>query len=386
MPKLLLLSEANLDYAFAEHRPQVRSLRRDDLFRAFSHVIEAGVRERVDFFVVAGNLFHEVTPSNDTLSFVVGKLDSLTRLSPRTQVVLIPGDREKTQAGNALRVLKFIDHVNVLDPEESPSLNFNTPAGPVTMVCVNAHGGVSPKSLPAISRGFGALLCHDTYQHFFQAHPEDVRRRKELLMALRERGYGLVVLGKGLRPAAYSLDDLPCITPGAIEQLYLKEERPHPRSATVVETFPTGASARLVEIPTREVLSHEVLFGLGQEAPRKMLEPLLKGLDHEKILRLELQGEMRFKDFRDMRLEQFLEKARERCLDTVLNNNLFLVDDDYSQSGPDVAVLKPKMEFVRTMHDLIEQSKEKEGGKVGVHTRLLTRVLEIGVKEFGGDS
>lgn len=385
MPKFLVSAEANLDYPFLEHRPQVRSARKDDLCRAFSQATQLAVKERVDFFIVAGNLLHEHTPANDTLSFVVGQMDELTRLSPRTQVVLIPGDRETGPSGSALRVLKFIDHVNVLDPTESPSLNFNIASGNVTMVCVDAKTGVQPRSLPSIPRGFGVLLTYATYHNFFQAHPEDKRRREEVLTALRDRGYGLVVLGQGLRAASWGLDELPCITPGAMEHIYLKEERAHPCSVSVIETHQEGARYKQVELETRRVMSHSVLFQLGDSSPRRKLEPLLKDLDHETIFRLELQGELHFKQFREMKLEMFLEKARERGFDTVFHNNLFLVDDDYLQAGPDITVIKPKMEFVRTMHDLIESADEKEG-KGGTRTKLLKRVLELGVREFEGDS
>ncbi len=384
MPKFLLTAEANLDYPFLEHRPQVRGLRRDDLFRAFSQGVETAVRERVDFFLVAGNLFHHHNPANDTLSFVIGQLDELTRLSPRTQVVLVPGEKELKDGGNALRVLKFIDHVNVLDPVETPSLNFNTTTGNVTVVCMKAPRGVDPAALPKIAEGYGVLVCHNTYHHFFQAHPEDLRQRKEVLRAIGERGYAMVVLGQGLRAASFGLDDLPCVMPGAVEHVFLRDERPHPRSVTLAELSEGGARTWQVPLSDREVISRSVLFQLDQEHPRRLLEPLLKDVHQEMVLRLELQGELPFKTFRDMKLEQFLEKARERCFDVVLYNNLFLVDNEYVAAGEDIAVIKPKMEFVRTMHDLIAEADEQEGKKGGERARQLQRVLDLGVKEFEG--
>jgi hypothetical protein len=77
-----------------------------------------------------------------------------------------------------------------------------------------------------------------------------------------------------------------------------------------------------------------------------------------------------------------LDKARERLLDVVLYNNLFLVDDDYVAVDGDVSAIKPKMEFVHTMHEMIAQTERDEGPKAS-RVGLLRRVLEIGVQEFG---
>lgn len=99
MIKLLHTADVHLDSPFPS-LGEKEDVRRNDFVRTFERLLNLAIKNEVDFFLVAGDLFNAPTPS----SFTIGKVQSgLKRLTERGIVpVLLPGTHDHVSQANSV--------------------------------------------------------------------------------------------------------------------------------------------------------------------------------------------------------------------------------------------------------------------------------------------
>jgi DNA repair exonuclease SbcCD nuclease subunit len=99
MIKLLHTADVHLDSPFPS-LGEKEELRRNDFVQTFEKILNLAIKNEVDFFLVAGDLFNSPTPS----SFTIGKVQSgIKRLTDRGIVpVLLPGTHDHVSQANSV--------------------------------------------------------------------------------------------------------------------------------------------------------------------------------------------------------------------------------------------------------------------------------------------
>lgn len=131
---------ADLHIGFRQYvrtAPGGMNQREVDISRAVARAFDAVIAERPDVVLVAGDVFHQVRPSNPAIVFAVQQFIRLrTSLGPDTPIVVIAGNHDQpraTESGCILRVLRSLA-ITVVDagPErlEFPTLGLSILAVP----------------------------------------------------------------------------------------------------------------------------------------------------------------------------------------------------------------------------------------------------------------
>jgi len=156
--------------------------RADDFARAFQHVCEHAIRERVDFVLIAGDLFHKraVDPRTMTQAF-----DLLTTLKVAgIPTLCVEGNHERAFYNLNMTWLSFLstnDLLYLLEPDDSAGLSTLAPwdphertggyvdIGPARIYGIKYYGASAPQVLQRVAdqlageaeRPFGIVMLHE---------------------------------------------------------------------------------------------------------------------------------------------------------------------------------------------------------------------------------
>jgi hypothetical protein len=116
--KLVHAADLHLGYR-AYHRTDSRgiNIREADVARAFRELLERTTSIAPDLFIVAGDVFHTVRPSNTAIADAFRQLSRFCAESGGTRVIIIAGNHDSPKAvetGSILRLFDEIDGVNVV--------------------------------------------------------------------------------------------------------------------------------------------------------------------------------------------------------------------------------------------------------------------------------
>lgn len=119
--KLVHTADLHLGYR-AYHRtdPKGINIREADVARAFRELLERTASIAPDLFIVAGDVFHTVRPSNTAIADAFRQLSRFCAESGGTRVVIIAGNHDSPKAvetGSILRLFDEIEGVHVVHQE-----------------------------------------------------------------------------------------------------------------------------------------------------------------------------------------------------------------------------------------------------------------------------
>ncbi|MCU0627232.1 MAG: DNA repair exonuclease [Gemmatimonadaceae bacterium] len=192
---------ADLHIGFRQYvrtAPGGMNQREVDVGRAVARAIDAVLAERPDAVVVAGDVFHQVRPSNPAIVFAVQQFLKLrTGLGPDVPIVVIAGNHDLPRAaesGCILRVLRVLG-ITVVDaaPErvQLPALGLSILAVPDQL------GAPLPRLAPDPEARWNLLCIHGEVPGLLPPDRADGERPvRELPMEELERaGWDYVALG-----------------------------------------------------------------------------------------------------------------------------------------------------------------------------------------------
>lgn len=115
--KLVHTADLHLGYR-AYHRtdPQGINIREADVAKAFRELLDRTAEIAPDLFLVAGDVFHTVRPSNAAIANAFRQLSRFRARSPETRVVIVAGNHDSPKAaetGSILRLFAEIPGVHV---------------------------------------------------------------------------------------------------------------------------------------------------------------------------------------------------------------------------------------------------------------------------------
>jgi len=108
--KILHTADLHLDTSFREMPPNKIGERKADLLDVFKKILEIGQKQKVDFIIIAGDLFDApMEGSADTLQIVK---DQLSRISPR-KIFITPGNHDPCIIGSPYYDTDWPENVHI---------------------------------------------------------------------------------------------------------------------------------------------------------------------------------------------------------------------------------------------------------------------------------
>ncbi len=162
--RIVHLADTHLGYR-AYHRVNARgvNLREADVALAFREAIDRAIELGPDLVVVAGDVFHQVRPSNAAIADAFRQFARLRAALPRTPVAIIAGNHDtprSTEMGNILRLFEEIPGLHVAYHE---ARRFHLRALDAAVLCVphNALAGAERVALePEPDASANVLVAH----------------------------------------------------------------------------------------------------------------------------------------------------------------------------------------------------------------------------------
>lgn len=197
--RIVHLADTHLGYR-AYHRVNARgvNVREADVARAFREAIDRTIELRPDLVVVAGDVFHNVRPSNAAIADAFRQCARLRDRLPAAPVMVIAGNHEtprSTEMGNILRLFEEIPGVHVAYHEPR---RFHLPELGAAVLCLPHNALASPDRLavePEPGVATNVLVAHaameDPRLRFFGEYGGAVLEPQ----AFRAEDWGYVALG-----------------------------------------------------------------------------------------------------------------------------------------------------------------------------------------------
>lgn len=309
----------------------IRSL---DFLNSFNCLCEKVLELGPDLFLISGDLFDRVNPTNYMRRVVQERFMELSKASIDT--VVISGNHETPRSkgvSNPLILYNDIDHIHiVLHPKQLSIGDYQINAVPFT-----AH---PQKHLSEPEGSYSILMLHTTI--------EGARVGSERYMCFEEGAlkrssipaYDYVALGHIHKSQDLSVGGTRIIYPGSLERYDFNEINER-KGFYVVDGEP-----EFHELPTREMLSHyiDVEGFTGYEITERCIG-YLDDMDVEgSILRLELTGKMDDIDRNTINYAQVREMALSALHFSIVDRT---VTDDPHRVRDEMVIFSPYAELER---------------------------------------
>jgi DNA repair protein SbcD/Mre11 len=158
---------ADLHLGFRQYQRQSsagNNQREADVARAARHAIDAVIEAAPDVILIAGDVFHQVRPSNPMILFALRELTRLRAALPATPVVMIAGNHDLPRAAETGCILALFRTIGITVVEHEPE-RLRFPALDLSLFAVPDRLG---QPLPALttdaSARWNVLLLHGEVQ------------------------------------------------------------------------------------------------------------------------------------------------------------------------------------------------------------------------------
>ncbi|UCC81712.1 MAG: DNA repair exonuclease [Gemmatimonadota bacterium] len=291
--RLVHTADLHLGYR-AYHRTNASgiNIREADVARVFRELLERTAKVSPELFLIAGDIFHTVRPSNAAIADAFRQFSLFREEAPDTSVVIIAGNHDSPRAaetGNILRLFAEIPGFQVVH-QEPKRLRF--PELDTAILCL-PHNSLFAERQPAIEpdpeTGINILMAHAAHEnlklisHYGAAllRSSDVRPEEWTYVAL-----GHYHLHERLAPNM--------IYPGAIERTSIDVWSEANRPKGFIELDADDGKVKFHELQgPRTVIDLEPIAGRDMPASEidglieSALESVPGGIE-EKIIRLRL--------------------------------------------------------------------------------------------------
>ncbi len=158
---------ADLHLGFRQYQrlsPAGNNQREADVARATRHAIDAVIAQAPDLILIAGDVFHQVRPSNPMILFALRELTRLRTTLPATPVVMIAGNHDLPRAAETGCILALFRTIGITVVEQEPE-RLTFPALDLSLFAVPDRLG---QPLPALTTDpaarWNVLLLHGEVQ------------------------------------------------------------------------------------------------------------------------------------------------------------------------------------------------------------------------------
>lgn len=317
--KILHCADLHLDktFDFARHEQSLK--RREDLQQSFSRIVDYALKHKPDLFLVAGDVFDRVNPSNDALVFLTHKIRTLRDAG--IHVYLIAGNHDIPKTGmkkaTALDIFDKAGLCKVFSDTEKLQKDLLTINNQKVYISGKSFDPLRERESPLKGQAISAegdiniLVLHAS---FHESGPQN-----DLPAAMQQHPITpeeipsfihYVALGHIHKPFLFKLASGGYMgNPGSIEMISLNE-KDYEHGFIEVECGSSALLARFIQLPTRpyEVAEFE-LSETMKDLTARILEFLEARADPEKLFWLHLKGHITPSQHDSLDLRQVYEAA-----------------------------------------------------------------------------
>lgn len=137
--KILHTADLHLGISFRSLKGRdIEERRRSDFRNSLRYVVDKAIEEKVDLFLISGDVFHRINPNPDDFVFFGEQIGRMTKLG--IKVVIIAGNHDKPKVRGKLHPL------NALKKANAPNFDFfqSTPRKPLVLDVKGKKVGVFP--------------------------------------------------------------------------------------------------------------------------------------------------------------------------------------------------------------------------------------------------
>ena len=195
--RLVHLSDLHLGYRqYQRLTPAGINQREADVARAFRNAIEKTIELAPDVVVVAGDIFHNVRPTNPAILTAFSLFARLRSSLPDTAVVIVAGNHDTPRTAETGCILKLFEPLDIHVVDSEPR-RIVLPERSLSILAVPDSGGRRPALTPDAGYRYNVLLLHGEVEGVIPDHAK-VTDRASVTITHEELGaakWSYVALG-----------------------------------------------------------------------------------------------------------------------------------------------------------------------------------------------
>ena len=296
--RVVHLSDLHLGFRqYQRLTPTGINQREADVAAAFKRAVDHVIALRPDVVLFAGDVFHNVRPTNPAILHAFAQFSRLVAALPDSDIIMVAGNHDTPRAAETGCILRLFSPlgIHVIDGEPR-RLTF--PERELSVLAVPDLSGPVPALAPDPAARFNVLVLHGQVEGVLPKHATTIDRAgmevsKEALGAAR---WSYVALGhyhvhREIAASAYYSGSLEYTSPNAWGELYEERQSGLPGKGFAEHDLVTGrhtfhhvpSARQLVDLPSFSARGMAVAE--LDSAIRAACEECEGGLDH-KIVRL----------------------------------------------------------------------------------------------------
>lgn len=158
--RLVAMSDLHLGFrAYARLNSQGINQREIDVSRTFARTVDATIAQRPDLVTIAGDIFHQVRPSNTAIKFAFTQFARLRLGLPDAEIVMVAGNHDTPRSAESGCILGLFAGLGI-HVVDGAAQAFDFPALDCSVLAVPDNQHARPELRPAGSRRYNVLVLH----------------------------------------------------------------------------------------------------------------------------------------------------------------------------------------------------------------------------------
>lgn len=383
--QIIHCSDVHLDKNFGISNLEKARQRKDDLNNAFSAVVDHAVETKPDIFLISGDVFDKLSPTNAAVNFLLQQIKKLNDVHVET--FLIGGNHDVPKLGPssslAIGALSSAGLATVFD--SSDAVQKRVLRCDNRSVCISGRSYYTKQEnanplagvkIP-LDGDYNIFMIHGSLQGL-EVLPSDNIQGGLNPFSADDLAPGLNYLALGHFHNYFIRDHNACTiaNPGSLERLSFSEINDR-KGFLWVEMHNSEATVERVEIPGRPMATQELSLSKEAEYSPTINDSIIEFLDHfsdpSKLFKLRLQGQISQNQYNELKMNVIISRCKEMFFYLHLDRDALEVEG-YGRVFFDHAVDKPTDAFTKRLDLLLEKTTDE------TERRKLTRVKEIGLK------
>ncbi len=266
---------ADLHLGFRQYQRQTSSglnQREADVAKAFRSAIDGVIEARPDIVVLAGDIFHSVRPTNNSILLAYKELTRLKSALPEAPIVMISGNHDSPRSTESGTILDLFDAIGV-DVATNVARRLDYPNLDLSVLAVPHATLVSPDRTvlrPEGSQANQVLLVHGEVEGVFPADRSSAEYGGAILTPreLEQGGWTYVALGHyhvqhQVGPRAWYSGALEYVSPNPWGELIEERRQGHEGKGWLLVDLPSGTVERRQVSLARRIIDLKRIDGEG---------------------------------------------------------------------------------------------------------------------------
>ena len=168
--RLVHLSDLHLGYRqYQRLTPAGINQREADVAKAFRNAIDKTIELAPDVVVIAGDIFHNVRPTNPAILTAFGQFSRLRASLPGTAIVIVAGNHDTPRTAETGCILKLFEPLDVHVVDSEPR-RVAFPEQSLSILAVPDSGNRRPALIPDAGYRHNVLLLHGEVEGVIPDH------------------------------------------------------------------------------------------------------------------------------------------------------------------------------------------------------------------------